>query len=99
MMYPWAKPGAKVICIDDRWPPNSWYGWEFLPCVGEIYTVRETLVVGGHAGLRLVEISNPKADYMHGFIEPAFSTARFRPSAPKSNETGSLRTSKDRISA
>lgn len=78
-MSSWAKPGVKCVCVNGDWGPNAWYGWEFLPKVGHVYTVRETLQIDGQDGVRLVEITNPKTDYAFGFIEPAFATARFLP--------------------
>ncbi|WMT88255.1 hypothetical protein NO932_06500 [Pelagibacterium sp. 26DY04] len=85
-MAHWAKPGVKCVCINGSWPPNSWYGWEFLPREGETYTIRETLEIDGQAGLRLVEIENPRADYAWGFIEPAFAAVRFRPLTAQSDD-------------
>lgn len=75
--------GQKVVCIDAKFLPGSYYGDENLPILGHIYTVREIQVAEHAPGqpvvVRLVEIVNPLKEYQFGTMECAFLAYRFRP--------------------
>jgi len=79
-MSTWAKPGVRVVYINDHYGPEAWYGSETLPVIGRQYTIREIILMGGEVPCcRLVEIENEVLDYTFGFYEAAFSLERFRP--------------------
>jgi hypothetical protein len=81
--------GQRVICIDDRIPPDFFHRGETLLKRGVVYTIRG-IVLGtsfgynsDHDGLRLAEIRNPMRVYRaasgHVWAELYFLIARFRP--------------------
>lgn len=83
---PWAVPGAKVVCVEPS-PAASFYGWEKLPVVGEVYTIRDIVFPdGGTPCIRLDEISNAVSEYFYGPAECSFKIARFRPLISKTQE-------------
>lgn len=76
----WAVRGAKVVCIDNRWPEDTWYGAEVMPSLDTPYTIRAVRQhVGGEFGLLLAEIRNPVLYYADGAREAFFHIKRFRP--------------------
>lgn len=80
------RPGMRVVCVDDQWPPvvlahAALFGSVF-PTKGRVYTVREALMWAETVCLRLVEIHNPDVTFFDDAgnpVEPAFKAARFRP--------------------
>lgn len=49
------------------------------PQKGCAYTVRDIIVLGDAAGIRLEEIINAPRQNLEGYFEPAFVTRNFRP--------------------
>lgn len=79
MNYPWAVPGAKVVCVKRgaRWPK---YDMKFSqPHKGKEYTIREIFEFRGRIGLRFEEIQNADFNFAHGPAEPAWGIEFFRP--------------------
>lgn len=76
------EPGAKVICVDDRFPPGILDIFNALPVKGSLYTVRDIVPGAGFGGrdkdqqpaVYLVELVN--LPNRHG-IEPGFACRRF----------------------
>lgn len=71
---------AKVVCIDDRFPPGINDIFNALPVKGSIYTVRDivpaqTFKLAPTCGVLLAELVN--RPNRHG-IEPGFAPERFR---------------------
>jgi hypothetical protein len=71
---------AKVVCIDDRFPPGINDIFNALPAKGSIYTVRDivpaqTFKLAPTCGVLLAELVN--RPNRHG-IEPGFAPERFR---------------------
>lgn len=77
MRYPWAVPGAKVVCIKE----GAWRYYmegEVHPTNGQILTIRE--ITDGDDGdiyFRFKEISNPPTR-IYG-TEAKYAARRFRP--------------------
>ena len=58
------KPGTRVVCIDDRFPPEVMNRLQGAPKYGEIYFVRDLVPdvrTKKISGITLVGISNPNA--------------------------------------
>lgn len=89
MDYPWAVPGAKVVCIVTRpaWTSAARSGLG-APQIGNTYTVREVVILNGIPRLRFVEIVNPITEWKD-HPEPAeamFSVKCFRPLITQSDD-------------
>jgi len=79
----WARPGVKVVCVDDRWSDLQLKCSPNLPVKQAIYTIRDAVTAGVHLGVRLVEVTNPPYYFgRDGTLEPPFNIRRFRPVAP-----------------
>ena len=90
---------AKVICIDDRFPPGVNDIFNALPRKGSIYTVRDIVPaqdwkLKGTCAIYLRELEN--RPNRHG-IEPGFATHRFR--EPTAEEISNVNTEKATIEA
>lgn len=73
----WAKPGAKVVCVDDI-PDKGWHPDLGGLSVGSVYTIREIARhSSGALGVRLVEIVRRLAPADPW--EQPFAFRRFRP--------------------
>jgi hypothetical protein len=73
------EPSEKVVCVDDKFPPDIRDYFNALPVKGRIYTVRD--IVGGlnwdlsqTVAVLLHELKNHPNE--HG-IEPGFAPHRF----------------------
>lgn len=77
MRYPWAVPGAKVVCIKEGlW--NYYLEGEVHPFKGQILTIREvTLGSDGDIYLRFKELSSPPV--RRNDQEAEYAACRFRP--------------------
>lgn len=67
------KPGTRVVCIDDRFPPEIMDRLQGAPKYGEIYVVRDLVPdtkTNKISGITLVGINNPNAwmPCTHGFV-------------------------------
>lgn len=74
------EPGARVICVDDRFPAGINDFFNALPVKNSIYTVRDVVPaqdwrLRGTCAVLLVELVNRQN--AHG-IEPGFQCYRFR---------------------
>lgn len=90
-MSSWARVGVKVVCVDDAWPENSWYGYEVLPVKGQAYTIRDLVEYEGTLCCLLVEVQNSPQDYNQGMIEAAFAVRRFRPLITQEDDVAMFR--------
>lgn len=48
------RPGAKVVCLNDRFPPAAGPCFQSLPCAGRVYTLRTLIVLPEHLTRRLI---------------------------------------------
>lgn len=88
MDYPWAVPGAKVVCVKEgvnwrRILAPKMVAW---PRVNGVYTIRGVFLYKGVVGMRMAEIVNPPVQFNHGCVEPAFGLGCFRPLITKTQE-------------
>ena len=80
--------GTKVICVDDRFPPEIFIYYTNLPIKDKVYTIRDVEVgvgLNGEAGeiaVTLVEISNPVSK-VPPHRERGFKVERFRELEPE----------------
>jgi len=80
--------GTKVICVDDRFPPEILIYYTNLPLKDRVYTIRDVEVgvgLDGEAGeiaVTLVEIANPNSK-MPPHRERGFKIERFRELEPE----------------
>jgi hypothetical protein len=73
--------GQKVTCTNATGFPPLNYG-EVLPVAGTVYTVRALVTYQTSICLRLVEITNPTAQYDTGLTECSFNSSRFTAFVP-----------------
>lgn len=76
--------GKRVVCICDPWYLDRHdyrRGIAKFPKKGGVYTIRAHRMsrYGEGLGLLLVEIVNPKNQYLGGFMEVSFLARRFKP--------------------
>ena len=80
--------GTKVICVDDRFPPEILIYYTNLPLKDKVYTVRDVEVgvgLNGEAGeiaVTLVELANPVSE-VPPHRERGFKVERFRELEPE----------------
>jgi len=80
--------GTKVICVDDRFPPEILIYYTNLPLKDRVYTVRDVEVgvgLNGEAGeiaVTLVELANPVSE-VPPHRERGFKVERFRELEPE----------------
>jgi len=80
--------GTKVICVDDRFPPEIFIYYTNLPIKDKVYTIRDVEVgvgINGEAGeiaVTLAEISNPVSS-TPPHRERGFKVERFRELEPE----------------
>jgi hypothetical protein len=75
--------GDKVVCVDDKFPPDISKLYDALPVKDTTYVVRDirlgiNLTMEGDVSVLLVGLINPKADSKAG-LERGFRADRFRP--------------------
>jgi hypothetical protein len=75
--------GDKVVCVDDKFPPDISKLYTALPVKDTTYVVRDirlgiNLTMEGDVSVLLVGLVNPKADSKAG-LERGFRADRFRP--------------------
>jgi hypothetical protein len=75
--------GDKVVCVDDKFPPDIGKLYDALPVKDTTYVVRDirlgiNLTLEGDVSVLLVGLVNPKADSKAG-LERGFRADRFRP--------------------
>jgi hypothetical protein len=75
--------GDKVVCVDDKFPPDISKLYDALPVKDTTYVVRDirlgiNLTMEGDVSVLLVGLVNPKADSKSA-LERGFRADRFRP--------------------
>jgi hypothetical protein len=75
--------GDKVVCVDDKFPPDIGKLYDALPVKDVTYVVRDirlgiNLLMQGDASVLLVGLVNPKAESKAN-LERGFRADRFRP--------------------
>ena len=75
--------GDKVVCVDDKFPPDISKLYDALPVKDSTYVVRDirlgiNLTLEGDVSVLLVGLVNPKADSKSA-LERGFRADRFRP--------------------
>ncbi|MEI9960919.1 MAG: hypothetical protein WDM76_07230 [Limisphaerales bacterium] len=83
--------GDKVVCVDDKFPPDIGKLYDALPVKDSTYVVRDirlgiNLTLEGDVSVLLIGLVNPKADSKAG-LERGFRADRFRPLEELRNET------------
>lgn len=80
--------GTKVVCVDDRFPPEILIYYTNLPLKDKVYTIRDVEVgvgLNGEAGeiaVTLLELSNPVSE-VPPHRERGFKVERFRELEPE----------------
>lgn len=75
--------GDKVVCVDDKFPPDISKLYTALPVKDSTYVVRDirlgiNLTLEGDVSVLLIGLVNPKADSKSA-LERGFRADRFRP--------------------
>lgn len=75
--------GDKVVCVDDKFPPDIGKLYNALPVKDSTYVVRDirigiNLTMEGDISVLLIGLVNPKADSKAG-LERGFRADRFKP--------------------
>jgi hypothetical protein len=75
--------GDKVVCVDDKFPPDISKLYDALPVKDTTYVVRDirlgiNLTLEGDVSVLLIGLVNPKADSKAN-LERGFCADRFRP--------------------
>lgn len=76
--------GQKVVCVDDRFPPQVALFYDALPKKDVVYVIRNVSIgvnwkgEAGEVCLHLVGLVNPKSE-KPPFPERGFNAERFRP--------------------
>ena len=82
--------GDKVVCVDDKFPPDISKLYDALPVKDNTYVVRDirlgiNLTMEGDVSVLLIGLVNPKADSKAN-LERGFRADRFRPLEELRNE-------------
>jgi hypothetical protein len=82
--------GDKVVCVDDKFPPDISKLYDALPVKDSTYVVRDVrlginLTLEGDVSVLLIGLVNPKADSVAN-LERGFRADRFRPLEELRNE-------------
>jgi hypothetical protein len=82
--------GDKVVCVDDKFPPDISKLYTALPVKDSTYVVRDirlgiNLTMEGDVSVLLIGLANPKADSKAN-LERGFRADRFRPLEELRNE-------------
>jgi len=82
--------GDKVVCVDDKFPPDISKLYTALPVKDSTYVVRDirlgiNLTMEGDVSVLLIGLVNPKADSKAN-LERGFRADRFRPLEELRNE-------------
>ena len=83
--------GDKVVCVDDKFPPDISKLYDALPVKDSTYVVRDirlgiNLTMEGDVSVLLIGLLNPKADSKAN-LERGFRADRFRPLEELRSET------------
>src|SRR5476649_118640 len=82
--------GDKVVCVDDKFPPDIGKLYDALPVEDTTYVVRDirlgiNLTLEGDVSVLLIGLVNPKAESKAN-LERGFRADRFRPLEELRNE-------------
>ena len=82
--------GDKVVCVNDKFPPDIGKLYDALPVKDVTYVVRDirlgiNLTLEGDVSVLLIGLVNPKAD-SKASLERGFRADRFRPLEELQNE-------------
>ena len=88
--------GDKVVCVDDKFPPDISKLYDALPVKDSTYVVRDirlgiNLTMEGDVSVLLIGLVNPKADSKAN-LERGFRADRFRPLEELRNEQTATKT-------
>src|SRR5450759_4398066 len=83
--------GDKVVCVDDKFPPDIGKLYDALPVKDVTYVVRDirlgiNLTLQGDVSVLLIGLVNPKAE-CQASLERGFRADRFRPLEELQNES------------
>jgi hypothetical protein len=91
--------GDKVVCVDDKFPPDIGKLYYALPVKDTTYVVRDirlgiNLTLEGDVSVLLIGLVNPKADSKAN-LERGFRADRFRPLEELQNEKRASKTEEE----
>ena len=92
--------GDKVVCVDDKFPPDISELYTALPVKDVTYVVRDirlgiNLTLEGDVSVLLIGLVNPKADSKAN-LERGFRADRFRPLEELQNEKRARQTDEEK---
>lgn len=92
--------GDKVVCVDDKFPPDISKLYDALPVKDTTYVVRDirlgiNLTLEGDVSVLLIGLVNPKADSKAN-LERGFRADRFRPLEELQNEKRASQTDEEK---
>ena len=92
--------GDKVVCVDDKFPPDISKLYDALPVKDSTYVVRDirlgiNLTLEGDVSVLLIGLVNPKADSKAN-LERGFRADRFRPLEELQNEKRARQTDEEK---
>ena len=92
--------GDKVVCVDDKFPPDISKLYDALPVKDSTYVVRDVrlginLTMEGDVSVLLIGLVNPKADSKAN-LERGFRADRFRPLEELRNEKKASQTDEEK---
>ena len=92
--------GDKVVCVDDKFPPDISKLYTALPVKDVTYVVRDirlgiNLTMEGDVSVLLIGLVNPKADSKAN-LERGFRADRFRPLEELQNEKRARQTDEEK---
>jgi hypothetical protein len=92
--------GDKVVCVDDKFPPDISKLYDALPVKDSTYVVRDirlgiNLTLEGDVSVLLIGLVNPKADSKAN-LERGFRADRFRPLEELQNEKKASQTDEEK---
>jgi hypothetical protein len=92
--------GDKVVCVDDKFPPDISKLYTALPVKDSTYVVRDirlgiNLTLEGDVSVLLIGLVNPKADSKSA-LERGFRADRFRPLEELRNEAATKQSEEEK---
>ena len=92
--------GDKVVCVDDKFPPDIGKLYDALPVKDFTYVVRDirlgiNLTLEGDVSVLLIGLVNPKADSKSA-LERGFRANRFRPLQELREKTTATNTAEEK---
>src|SRR5277367_6561438 len=92
--------GDKVVCVDDKFPPDISNLYDALPVKDSTYVVRDirlgiNLTLEGDVSVLLIGLVNPKAD-SKASLERGFRADRFRPLEEMRSEKTAVKSAEEK---